>query len=66
MRQLVDRFLKSDLSRRGFVERMVGLGFTAAAAQAVLAPLEASEGAGHMVQMEAAAEVNRAITSFWG
>ena len=23
-------------------------------------------GAGHMVQMEAAAEVNRAITSFWG
>ena len=23
-------------------------------------------GAGHMVQMESAAEVNRAITSFWG
>ena len=45
MRQLVDRFLKSDLSRRGFVERMVGLGFTAAAAQAVLTPLEASESA---------------------
>ena len=45
MRQLVDRFLKSDLSRRGFVERMVGLGFTATAAQAVLAPLEASESA---------------------
>ena len=45
MRQLVDRFLKSDLSRRGFVERMVGLGFTAAAAQSVLAPLEASESA---------------------
>ena len=45
MRQLVDRFLKNDLSRRGFVERMVGLGFTAAAAQAVLTPLEASESA---------------------
>ncbi len=45
MRQLVDRFLKSDLSRRGFVERMVGLGFTAAAAQTVLTPLEASESA---------------------
>ena len=45
MRQLVDRYLKSDLSRRGFVERMVGLGFTAAAAQAVLTPLEASESA---------------------
>ena len=45
MRQLVDRFLKSDLSRRGFVERMVRLGFTAAAAQAVLTPLEASESA---------------------
>ncbi len=45
MRQLVDRFLSSELSRRGFVERMAALGFTAAAAQSVLAPLEASESA---------------------
>ena len=45
MRQLVDRFLNRELSRRGFVERMTALGFTAAAAQAVLAPLEASESA---------------------
>ena len=45
MRQLVDHFLSSELSRRGFVERMAALGFTAAAAQSVLAPLEASESA---------------------
>lgn len=43
MRELVQRFLDRDLSRRGFVRRLTGLGLTAAAAQAVLGPLEASE-----------------------
>ncbi|HZS51379.1 MAG TPA: thiamine pyrophosphate-binding protein, partial [Bryobacterales bacterium] len=43
MRDLVQRYLDSKLSRRGFLSSMTGLGFTAAAAQAVLAPLEASE-----------------------
>jgi benzoylformate decarboxylase len=43
MRQLVRRFLDHDLSRRGFVSRMAAMGFTAAAAQSILEPLEASE-----------------------
>lgn len=43
MRELVHRYLGHDVSRRGFVQSMAGLGFTAAAAQAILAPLEASE-----------------------
>ncbi len=45
MRDLVQHYLDSKLSRRGFLSSMTGLGFTAAAAQAVLAPLEALEGA---------------------
>src|SRR5712692_8453025 len=43
MRELVHRYLGQELSRRGFVKSLSGLGFTAAAAQAILAPLEASE-----------------------
>ncbi len=43
MRELVHRYLGQGLSRRGFVKSLSGLGFTAAAAQAILAPLEASE-----------------------
>src|SRR6185503_17614719 len=45
MRELVQRFLNQDLSRRGFVRKLTGLGLTAAAAQALLKPLEASENA---------------------
>ncbi|HYM13712.1 MAG TPA: thiamine pyrophosphate-binding protein [Bryobacterales bacterium] len=43
MRDLVHRYLGRSLSRRGFVKSMGALGFSAAAAQAVLAPLDASE-----------------------
>ncbi len=43
MRDLVRRYLGQGLSRRGFVQSLAGLGFSAAAAQAILAPLEASE-----------------------
>ena len=43
MRAAVQRYLGRELSRRGFVRSLTGLGFTAAAAQAILAPLEASE-----------------------
>ncbi len=43
MRSLLQRYCNRELSRRDFVETLVGLGFTAAAAQAALAPLEASE-----------------------
>ncbi len=43
MQHLVRRFLDHDLGRRGFVKSMTGLGFTAAAAQAILQPLVASE-----------------------
>jgi len=49
MRQLVQRYLDQNLSRRGFVHSMTGLGFTAAAAQAILKPLEASEKAANGV-----------------
>jgi thiamine pyrophosphate-dependent acetolactate synthase large subunit-like protein len=43
MQELVRRYLDRGLSRRGFVRAMSALGFTAAAAEAVLAPLDASE-----------------------
>ena len=44
MRELVHEFLGNGLSRRGFLQRMTALGFTAASAEAILKPLEASEG----------------------
>ncbi len=43
MQELVRRYLDRGLSRRGFVRAMSALGFTAAAAEAVLEPLIASE-----------------------
>jgi thiamine pyrophosphate-dependent acetolactate synthase large subunit-like protein len=43
MQDLVRRYLDHRLSRRGFVSAMSALGFTAAAAEAVLEPLIASE-----------------------
>ncbi len=43
MRDLVQRYLDNGLSRRGFLNGMATLGFTSAAAQSVLEPLEASE-----------------------
>ncbi len=43
MRQLIASYLNNDLSRRGLFEALAGLGFTAAAAQSLVAPLEASE-----------------------
>ena len=43
MRELIYRYLGEDLSRRGFMRSMAGIGFSAAAAQTVLESLEASE-----------------------
>jgi len=43
MRQLVQRYLERGVSRRGFLSGLGRMGFTAASAQAILAPLEASE-----------------------
>lgn len=43
MRELIYRYLGEDLSRRGFIKNMAGIGFSAAAAQTVLESLEASE-----------------------
>ena len=43
MRHLIASYLNQDLSRRGLFESLAGLGFTAAAAQSLVAPLEASE-----------------------
>lgn len=43
MRDLVRKYLDRGLSRRGFVQAMSALGFTAAAAEALLEPLDASE-----------------------
>ena len=43
MREIVSEYLGSGLSRRGFLKSMSALGFTAASAEAILAPLEASE-----------------------
>ena len=46
MRVLVHRYQQQGLSRRGFLKGMAALGFSAAAAEAVLKPVEASELAG--------------------
>lgn len=43
MREIVRDYLGHGLSRRGFLKSMTALGFTAASAEAILAPLEASE-----------------------
>ncbi|MGH9719760.1 MAG: thiamine pyrophosphate-binding protein, partial [Bryobacteraceae bacterium] len=43
MQELVQRYLSRALSRRGFIESLSNLGLTAAAAQAILKPLDASE-----------------------
>jgi thiamine pyrophosphate-dependent acetolactate synthase large subunit-like protein len=43
MQDLIRRYLDHDLGRRGFFQRMAGMGFTLAAAKAFLAPLDASE-----------------------
>ena len=43
MREVVQQYLGQGLSRRGFLKSMTAMGFTAAAAEAVLQPLEASE-----------------------
>jgi len=50
MRDLVQRYLEKGISRRGFVGSLTALGFTAAAAEAVLEPLEASEEAASKVE----------------
>jgi thiamine pyrophosphate-dependent acetolactate synthase large subunit-like protein len=46
MREIVTRFLKKKISRRGFMNRLAGIGFSAANVETILAPLEASERAG--------------------
>ncbi|MYG02672.1 MAG: hypothetical protein F4173_10480, partial [Acidobacteriia bacterium] len=43
MRHLIASYLDNSISRRGLFEALAGLGFTAAAAQSLVAPLEASE-----------------------
>ena len=43
MRHLLASYLNNDLSRRGLFEALAAVGFTAAAAQSVVAPAEASE-----------------------
>jgi benzoylformate decarboxylase len=45
MRDLVQRYVDQKLSRRGFIDGMKKLGFTMAAAEALLEPIEASENA---------------------
>jgi len=46
MQQLVQRFLEEGISRRDLMQKLSRLGLSMAAAQAVLAPLQASEDAG--------------------
>jgi thiamine pyrophosphate-dependent acetolactate synthase large subunit-like protein len=55
VQELVRRYLDRGLSRRGFVSAMSALGFTAAAAEAVLQPLDASEQAADDLSIAAAA-----------
>ena len=46
MRQIVSDYLGNKITRRGSVNGMLALGLTARSAEAMLAPLEASEAAG--------------------
>jgi thiamine pyrophosphate-dependent acetolactate synthase large subunit-like protein len=46
MRNVVADYMNQGISRRGFVNRLLGLGFSVASAEALLAPIEASELAG--------------------
>ena len=43
MRDLVQHFLSGKLSRRSAFERLVALGFTAAAAESLIRPMEAAD-----------------------
>jgi len=43
MREFITRYLSNDLTRRGLLRKLSALGLTAAAAEALLEPLEASE-----------------------
>ena len=43
IRDLVYRYFESGLNRRGFLNALAAMGYTAAAAEALLAPLEAAE-----------------------
>ncbi len=43
MRHLVENYLSGQLSRRSVFERLVALGFTAAAAECLIRPLEAAD-----------------------
>lgn len=57
MQDLVRRYMEKGLSRRGFVRGMSALGFTAAAANTVLEPLQASEEAAEETEASAPATV---------
>ncbi len=46
MRELIGSYLTRNLSRRGLLESLVGLGFTAAAAESLIRPLDAAEAVG--------------------
>lgn len=46
MRELIGNYLTRNLSRRGLLESLVGLGFTAAAAESLIRPLDAAEAVG--------------------
>ena len=48
MQDLVRRYLDSGLSRRGFLENMAALGFSLAAARAVLRSADAAESAARL------------------
>ena len=52
MQDLVRRYLDKEISRRGFFNGMGQLGFTAAAANAILEPLDASEAASSTAEDE--------------
>src|SRR5436190_7506667 len=51
MRHLIQRYLDHSLSRRGLLRSLSAMGFTGAAAQAILKPLEASESAATRTDM---------------
>src|SRR5438046_2135244 len=57
MQHLIQRYLDHSLSRRGLLRSLTALGFTSAAAQAILKPLEASETAATRTDMPGSSTV---------
>ena len=63
MRELIGSYLSKNLSRRGLFENLVALGFTAAAAESLIRPVEAAEA---VVLTSSSARGGERVGGVWG